>query len=172
MPKRAKVKARRPPKPTKVPGKPGQPIKWLPEYNEAIVKWFDKEAVKTHYDKNIRPYQVLAHTFPTLEGFAFSIGVDDDTLLNWAKMDREAIESEGEIESPCPGFFGAYTRAKKRQKQFFIEAGMAGALNPVLARLFAINNLDMKDTTDHTNDGGKFETPVIVSPGGDMTIEK
>lgn len=142
---------------------PGQPPKWKKEYNKAIVDWFKSKAdepFREHFDEKDRA-QLIPARCPTFEGFASSIDVVCDTLVEWAKAENE---------KKYPGFSASYARARQLQKDFLLANGTAGAGNPSFAIFMLKNNHGMRDTQDLTNDGGKFEKPVIVNPGGDMTI--
>lgn len=142
---------------------PHRPTDWRVEYNQKIIEYFsDKvgDPFREVEDEKGR-VQLIPERVPTFEKFADSIGVNCDTVVEWAKEDNKA---------KYPGFSAAYARAKQLQKDFILSCGMAGAGNPQFAIFMLKNNHGMKDTTDHTNDGGKFEPPVIVNPGGDMKI--
>lgn len=79
-----------------------------------------------------------------------SIGVQHDTLLNWTEKHSE--------------FLGAYKKAKDLQTQFIQEGMIAGVFQGGAAVFAAKNMTDMRDKTeiDHTNAGGKFETPPMT----------
>lgn len=143
--------------------KGGAPCLWKPEYNEQIEQYFDKEAfdvkeVVTTGAKDYHKvdYKVIPEKLPTFERFAHSIGVDADTLRNWADMDESDIANKvPEDQRRCPGFFGSYTRAKKLQKAILVEGGLAGAYQGNFAIFVAKNFTDMKDRSevDHDPDG-------------------
>lgn len=146
-----KKKATKTPSTTPLLG--GRPVKWKPEYNDLIIKWFTMDAFtlsETTTEGKNGSYRVetklLANKFPTLERFAASIGVDDDTLAEWARYDNEdtANESLSDSKYRCPGFHGAYTYARKMQKAIIIEGGMAGVYNPQFTIFVAQNVTDMK----------------------------
>lgn len=146
--------------------KAGQPSKWHPEYNQLILNWFSKAATEPYdveHDDHAKPYMVPSRC-PTMEGFANSIEVVCDTLVEWAKEEHK---------KDYPGFSAAYTRAKQLQKDFMVACGMAGAGNSQFATFMLKNNHDMKDTTDLTNGGKPFEKPNIITVGeGDFVITK
>lgn len=139
-------------------GRPQGSVAWKPEYNDLILDYFDMEAWKevlviTTSEKGFTKEEpkILPNRYPTLERFAHTIGHDDDTLANWAKYDKEAIEKEQ--PSPCPGFFGAYTRARKMQRAILQEGAMAGVFNGGFAIFLAKNTMDMTDETGIRHSG-------------------
>lgn len=139
----------------------GAPTAWKPEYNEEIVKHFQVDEVSSlHYDDKGRPYPIMKNKFPTFEGFAGKIGVSVDTLYEWAKA-KHSVESDEKCIK-YPGFSEAFRLAHNKQALYIHEAAMSGAANTTYAIFFAKNNLGMRDTTDLTNDGGKFESPTLV----------
>jgi hypothetical protein len=115
----------------------GRPTKYDPKYCDEIVKFFDRETyvIKTVVTKKNgfrrEEPKIFPLEFPTSEAFANKIGVDTDTLLNWAKNHEE--------------FSDAYTRAKQLQYHGLIQAGLAGAY-PSNAFIFVAKNyIRMKD---------------------------
>lgn len=147
---------------------PGQPTKWKPAYNEEIVRFFErKEPYREQTDAKGR-VQFLPERMPFFSDFAAKIGVDDDTLMNWANADKEAqgVDENGEPKvSPCPGFFGAYARAKQLQKRQLIEGALAGAYAPQFSIFLAKNITDMRDKQEleHTGkDGAPLFLPTTV----------
>jgi len=141
----------------------GQPTAWEPRFNDQIVDWFNKEpSFAIHFDKNGRPYPLLDSKFPTFEGFAFEIGVNGDTLVEWAKKENE---------EKYPGYAAAYTRAHELQKKFLIESAMTGAANTQFAIFFAKNNLGMKDKieSDITSNGNTIN---VMTFGADDPLAK
>jgi len=134
--------------------KGGRPTKYKPEYADALIDYFSREVVKEiktitqgsngkggEWSKEETRYEALF--FPTLELFAHEIGVNDDTLVEWAnKRYPEDHEQAGELEHP--EFSAAYTRVKKIQKGLLIQNALIGKLNPGFAQFFAVNNLGMQ----------------------------
>lgn len=137
----------------------GQPTKWKPEYNHAIVEHFSVESFKTHFDEHGKPYNIVAAKFPTFEGFANDVlKTSVQTLHTWAKEENA---------SKYPGFREAFTRAHELQKKIYIENGASGASNGGVVQMLGKNMFDFKDTQDLTNAGGKFEAPIIVDSSGE-----
>lgn len=160
-------------------GKRGQPTKWRPEHNEALVKYFDippsktVTRVKRVKGELVEVEEIVAAEFPTLEGFAASIDVDVDCMSNWANADRDAMEN-GE-ESKYPGFFGAYKKAKQLQKALLITNSMAGRYHPIFSIFVAKNVTDMRDKQEleHTGkDGSPLFLPTSIVNKNNLTNEE
>lgn len=135
---------------------PGQPTKWRPAYNEEIVRFFErKEPYREQTDAKGR-VQFLPERMPFFSDFAAKIGVDDDTLVEWAK--EENMEK-------YPGFSAAYARAKQLQKRQLIEGALAGAYAPQFSIFLAKNITDMRDKQEHEHtgkDGAPLFLPTTV----------
>jgi|GEM_PF-1439647 len=122
--------------------KGGRPTKYRPEYCEAIIAFFSKDPTTLKEVSHITKTGITKHMvevpekLPLLSAFARSIGVDENTLLNWTKEHEE--------------FLGAYTRAKALQKEFLIHNGLAGLYDTKFAMFVAVNCTDMRDKVDHT----------------------
>lgn len=138
------IKKKAPKKKSPPKNKGGRPTKYDPKFCVMIIRHFSikpffRKELK-HYDKNgdyrWSDYKTMSNAMPTFLGFATKIGVDDDTLENWAKEENK---------DKYPGFFGAYIRAKVLQKNFLIENGLNGSFNPQFAIFVAKNITDMKD---------------------------
>jgi hypothetical protein len=143
----------------------GNPPLWKPEYNRQIIEHFslpNSAPYREHFDDHEK-VQLIPARVPTFEGFASKLEIVMDTLYEWAKEENR---------EKYPGFSDAFTRAHALQKEFLLANGSAGAGNPSFIQFFLKNNHGMKDTKDLTNDGGKFEPPVIVNPGGPMWAEE
>ena len=86
---------------------------------------------------------------PTKEGFAMYIGVDDDTLDNWAKKDKE--------------FFGALKKLMFTQKEQLINDGIYGGkeVNSTIVKLLLQNNHGMKERTDTTTNDKELPQPIL-----------
>jgi len=148
----------------------GRPSSWKPEYNEAIVKFFERERpYREHFDTKGH-MQPIPERLPFFEDFARSIGVDDTTLVNWAKEDKAAMERE-EV-SKYPGFFAAYSHAKHLQKRQIVEGAMVGAYNPQFSIFLAKNVTDLRDKQEmeHTGkDGAPLFLPTSILEKNDLT---
>ena len=86
---------------------------------------------------------------PTKEGFALWIGVDDDTLDNWAN----AKDENGKLIRP--EFFGALKKLMQKQKVQLINDGIYGGkeVNSTIVKLLLQNNHGMKERVDNTSNG-------------------
>lgn len=154
----------------------GRPSKYEEKYAQELLDYFSEDVVKEiktvtqgsngkggEWSKEEVRYEALF--FPTLELFAHKIGVDDDTLQNWADA-RFPEDHEQAGERQHPEFFGAYTRAKKIQKGLLLQYALIGKLNPGFAQFFAVNNLGMQSKSVVENNGE------VVHKFGDMTDEE
>lgn len=92
--------------------------KYKNEYCEMMLLYFRNEMI-----------------YPTFELFADSIGVTNDTLLNW----REKYAR----------FRVAYDRCKNIQKGRTISGGLTGKYNPQIVKFMAINNFGMAEKSEH-----------------------
>lgn len=124
--------------------KPGQPTKYRSEYCKKLLDYF-----------NIKPYETItrkitsktgnvmevtenvANDMPTLAGFAITIGIHRETLLNWTK--------------DYPEFFDAYKMAKEYQENFLAVNGNRGLINPAFGIFTAKNLIGWKDKTEVSN---------------------
>jgi hypothetical protein len=125
----------------------GRPTKYKPEYCEEIIKFFSVEPyqkeiveVSTSTTTNSKggtsefrkeKYQRVSNPLPFFEAFGRSIGVSDDTIVNWAKK--------------YPEFLAAYNTAKALQKEFLVQNGLAGTYPPASFIFTAKNITDMRD---------------------------
>ena len=119
----------------------GRPTKYKPEYCQAIIDWFSGETTRTGIKTIttakgtvIEEETILPEKLPLFERFAHSIGVNCDTLVEWA--------------TKHPQFSAAYMHAKQLQKSFLIENGIQGLYESKFAIFVAKNVTDMKDQTD------------------------
>jgi hypothetical protein len=122
----------------KEPRPVGRPTDYKPEYCEQLIEYFSevpyKEIIKKIVTKDgevVEVPAIEATDFKTLAGFAISIGVHSETLLNWSKEH--------------PEFFDAYKRAKDFQQQFLAVNGNKGLINPAFSIFTAKNVLNWRD---------------------------
>ena len=131
----------------------GCPTKYDPEFCKSIIKFFDREPYepmkdesgKLMFNKFGEPIMKPAR-FPTLERFAFEIGVCIQTLHNWTKQH--------------PDFLEAFTRAKQLQADILNVNGLGEHYNAGYAKFVAINCTNMVDKVE-TKHSGAIATPVI-----------
>lgn len=114
-------------------GDSGRPTKWKPEYNDMIVEWFNVEPYREVNDK------LIPNKPPTFFGFAAKIGVDQDTIAEWAKPENA---------KNYPGFFGAYWTAKQKHQDLVMQGAMTGAYSGQFSQFYAKNVFGMKDKTE------------------------
>jgi hypothetical protein len=112
--------------------------KYKEEYCDKIIEYFSKPVTRTEYKEILRNGEVVAREpiefiepYPTFEGFAVSIGVVHDTLLEWQKVH--------------PQFRTAYIQAKNIQYDKLSGNTVIGRYNPVFAKFLAVNNFGMSD---------------------------
>jgi hypothetical protein len=121
----------------------GAPTKYDPKYCEQIIEFFDVEPshqiTEVVEGKNWSKQTVrdVANKFPTFEKFAFSIGVNGDTVVEWEKN--------------YPEFSAAYKKAKQLQKDFLIQNGLCGLYNAAAFCFVAKNCTDMRDKQEIEN---------------------
>jgi hypothetical protein len=98
-------------------------------------------------------------SLPTKQGFALSIGVDDDTLDNWAN----AKDDKGNLIRP--EFFGALKKLMQTQAVQLIDDGIYGGkeVNATIVKLMLQNNHGMKERTDTTTNDKELPTPIYGS---------
>lgn len=93
-------------------------------------------------DMMLEYFNRCGEDYPTFELFAESIGVTNDTLLNW----REKYSR----------FRNAYARCKNIQKGKTISGAMVGKYNPQFAKFMAVNNFGMVEKSE-SDSSVKFE---------------
>lgn len=102
-------------------------------------------------------------SLPTKEGFALFIGVDDDTLDNWANAKVKNSDGNDTGEFLNPGFFGALRRLMLCQKVQLVNDGIYGGkeVNATIVKLLLQNNHGMKERTDTTTNDKDLPTPIL-----------
>ena len=121
--------------------KRGRPTKYKKIYCKRIIKYFDivpyydeevelKDKKGNVYIKTVRK----ANDLPTLAGFARSIGVWRQRLLDWSKK--------------YPEFAVSYKKAHDLQYHILVTNGLLGLYNTAFAIFTAKNVTDMRDKTD------------------------
>lgn len=137
-----------------------RPSLYDPKYCDMIIEYFDrppyvevKKTVMTSGGPIEMPVNE-ATDFPTLAGFARSIGVHRETLLNWAK-EHDA-------------FFDALKKAKNIQEDYIQTNGMKGLVNTPFV-IFAAKNIigwrnepEEKKEDDESKHEKKWTTPEMM----------
>jgi hypothetical protein len=87
-------------------------------------------------------------SLPTIEGFSLWLDVNDDTLIEWAKI--------------YPNFSATLRRLKKLQKQQLTDDGIYGGkeVNATIVKLLLQNNHGMKERTDTTTNDKDLPSPI------------
>ena len=125
--------------------KGGRPTKYKSEYCREL-------------DKYLKTTGKEQTSLPTMQGFALWIGVDTDTLNNWAnKLDKKGKRIH-------KGFFGTLRKLKNLQAKQLIDDGIYGGkeVNATIIKLMLMNNHGMRERKDLTTDDEKLEGLVIV----------
>jgi hypothetical protein len=125
----------------------GQPTKYHKKYCKQIIEFFTIEPTRsvivktiTKGDAKTEETEERPERLRFLSNFAAEIGVDSDTLLEWAEKH--------------PKFSGAYARAKELQKQHLITCGLFKLFDGKFTKFTAINITDMKDKQEVAHSGG------------------
>ncbi len=125
----------------------GRPTKYDKKYCKAIIAYFStppnrkemvskSEGYNRSGGKNFekKEFRTVPNTLPTFNRFALSIGVNVDTVREWAKVHKEFSE--------------AFAIAKELYKDFLNENGLMNLYSSQYAKFVAINTTDMKDKQD------------------------
>ncbi|MDE2100929.1 MAG: hypothetical protein KGL39_27025 [Patescibacteria group bacterium] len=157
-------------KPDKRP--PWRPTKYKPEFCQQIVDYFSEwDIVEKIVDSTGRGgttthYETVR--VPSIYGFAARIGVNQDTLREWANGrypdDHKNKSLRGKLKHP--DFSVSFRHAQGLEDAIVHEYGMAGRLDRGLATLYFTNKLKYKDSRhiDMTSDGERLQTaPAVVS---------
>ncbi len=128
----------------------GRPSKYDPSFVEEIDKYLEttgREQTK----------------LPTIYGFAIWLGVDTDTLNNWANAKVKDADGNNTDELLYPEFFGALKRLKDLQAEQLVNDGIYGGkeVNATIVKLLLQNNHGMKERVDQTTND-KDTSPVLV----------
>lgn len=114
----------------------GAPTKYDPKFNQAL-------------DDYLQTTGKEQTSLPTKQGFALYIGVDDETLNEWAKIHKE--------------FSATLRRLMLLQAQQLIDDGIYGGkeVNATIVKLLLQNNHGMKERTDQTTNDKDLPTPLL-----------
>ena len=159
-PKKKSTKKRASKKPSKLPiyYEFGRPSKYRKKFCKKFVEYFDvpyfveKEITKATSSGVIYKTKVqVPNQLPLIEGFARSINVDPDTIVNWTKKH--------------PDFLGAYRKAKGLQKEMLVHMSINGHYQQSYAIFLSKNITDFRDRveTDVTSGGEKVESVNLTS---------
>jgi len=116
----------------------GRPSKYVPALCKSLVDYFSNSpyTIKDMVIEKSDGIKIGKTVFepgdlPLFSGWCAEVGIDDDTMLNWAKS--------------IPEFFGAYKKAKQLQQRFLVTNGLHGLYNPAFAIFTAKNILGWRD---------------------------
>lgn len=147
----------------------GRPTKYKDIYCALLIKHFSapiferfikSERIITKKNgttENYYEYGYRCANLPTFDGFARSIKINGDTVVEWANerypLDYKEKELAGKLKHP--NFSAAYNRAKQLQKEFLNNNALKGFAPPASFIFIAKNITDMKDKqeVDHTTKG-------------------
>lgn len=125
--------------------KVGRPTDYKPEYIDLLIAYFSeppyKEVMKRVVTKDGDAIEVpedKASDFKSLAGFALSIGVHKDTLLEWSKVH--------------PEFSGAYKKAKEYQENWLLINGNKELIPAAFGIFTAKNVIGYRDKHPDEND--------------------
>lgn len=114
----------------------GRPSKYQESFNEALERYLETTGKEQC-------------SLPTIQGFALWIGVDDETLTEWAKIH--------------PEFSATLRKLKHIQAKQLIDDGIYGGkeINATIVKLLLQNNHGMKERTDTTTNDKDLPIPIL-----------
>lgn len=135
----------------------GQPTTYKAKYCKMMIEYFNSDPYKvvniteiTKDGESVSKEVLEPNDLPLLSGFAISIGVNRDTLKDWAEKHQE--------------FALAYQMCKDIQDRNLITNGLRGLYNPSYAQLVSKNYLGMKDMKDVTSDNKPIQSKTYMIP--------
>lgn len=127
----------------------GRPTLYDPKYCQMLEDYFSEAPYREVTRKTkingeeIENTKLEATDFKSLAGFALSIGVHSETLLNWSKEHAE--------------FFESYKKAKDYQQLYLTVNGNRGLINTAFGIFTAKNVIGWADRleqkTEHKSEG-------------------
>lgn len=144
--------------------KRGRKTKYRKIYCKKIIDYFNvsptKTIIETYYYKNgeskEKPIEI-ANELPLFSGFAHLIGVNGDTIVEWAEAKTKANKLK------YPEFSAAYKKAKELQESMWTNNSLKGLYNPAFTIFMGKNVFGWRDKQDidHTSGGEKISVGVI-----------
>jgi len=133
----------------------GRPTKYTEDMVDKVDYYIEKESIdseiefhKTRGEKSDTYERVLTVKLPTIEGFASFIGVNKDSLYEWARKHEV--------------FSVALEKIRVEQRNRLIDNGLSGNYNSTIAKLILSSNHGMKEKSDVTSDGKAVAGNTIV----------
>lgn len=123
----------------------GRPSDYDPSIIDKMIQYFNVKP----YTKNDITGKIEVADYPSLAGFAISIGKDRTTLKRWA--------------DEYPDFCIVYNRAKDFQENYLAVNGTKGIINPFFGALLAKNHLGFSDKQEIKHEG-QIDSKVTVAP--------
>lgn len=110
----------------------GRPSKYDPKFCDELDKYLETTGKEQT-------------SLPTKQGFALWLGVDDETILEWAKIH--------------PEFSATFKRLNQIQAKQLIDDGIYGGkeVNSTIIKLLLQNNHGMKERVDNTTNDKDLE---------------
>lgn len=123
----------------KKPATPSRPVGRPTKYEERMCDELDKYLATKGREQQ---------SLPTIQGFALWLHVDDETLLEWAKIH--------------PLFSATLRRLKHIQATQLIDDGMYGGkeVNATIVKLLLQNNHGMRERNDITTNDKSIPAPI------------
>lgn len=125
----------------------GRPTKYRPKFCKEIIQYFQREHTKfvsiEHYNSKTggvtTTMEEVACPPPTLYGFAASIGVNKDTILEWSDKHTQ--------------FSGALQMAKGLQADFIVSNAMTNRAPASFAKFMMANNFNWSENQKVEHNG-------------------
>ena len=157
----------------------GRPTKYRAEYCDHLVQFFsgprhemiEKAHISGKNDYEKTEFMRVACELPTFAKFARSIGVNGDTIVEWASARHSKEHPTPSLRGKLkhPDFSAAYNEAKELQREFLVDNGLAGLYPPASFIFTAKNIADMRDKQeiDHTSGGEPIKGFNYIVPKND-----
>lgn len=129
----------------------GRPSKYKDKFVQEMERFFSQEPYEVMYEEHyfqngdlkFKKPHIVPRKLPTIEEFARYIGVSYVTVYDWVDEGSERYK---------PEFSKAFTCARRTQKNYIIQGGLAGSYNPIFAKFVAMNLTDMRDKVELPTD--------------------
>ena len=116
-------------------------------YNEQILE-YTKQYIDTCEDTFDPESKKVKVNIPTIEGLAYHLGINKDTIYSWRKEK--------------PEFSELISNLLAKQAKYLVNKGLSGEYNPTIAKvLLTKHGYTEKTETDITSGGEKIQVNVI-----------